>query len=327
MLPRQGCGRLGQLWTAAGAGASADHAGEVLLVLSRCQALAAGHSPAEIDALVRSRRWLALRRAVYLLQPCLPDDPVVRHAVLVQAAALSTAVPVVASHRSAALLHGLPLVTAHSGEPVLTRVVERGAPRGPGRRSARLVAVVPEDQQVLVHGAPVTSVARSALDLARTVDDLDAVLVLDRALALVPLQALVAVLDSQRGWPGSTRARRRLSFADGRAESALESLGRLRMAEQGLPAPQLQVTVGDAGGPVARVDYAWLEHRTVAEADGRLKYSGARDLWEEKRREDRLRDIGFEVVRFTWDDAFRHPAELAARVRRAFARADVRRAA
>jgi len=43
-------------------------------------------------------------------------------------------------------------------------------------------------------------------------------------------------------------------------------------------------------------------------------------------REDRLRDTGFEVIRYTWDEALRRPERLAARVRAAFARA-ARRAA
>jgi hypothetical protein len=152
--------------------------------------------------------------------------------------------------------------------------------------------------------------------------------VLDAALARVDRALLVEVLDVQAGWPGSARARRHLEFADGRSESPLESVGRLRFAELELPAPDLQVVLGDAGGPVGRVDFLWEAHRTVAEADGRLKYAGdPAVLWAEKQREDRLRDAGFEVVRFTWDDALRRPAVLGERVRRAFERARVRRPA
>jgi hypothetical protein len=116
-----------------------------------------------------------------------------------------------------------------------------------------------------------------------------------------------------------------VSFADARSESPLESLGRVRFDEQGLPPPDLQVLVADGDGAFARVDQCWEEHRTVAEADGALKYATAADLFAEKRREDRLRDAGFEVVRYTWDDALRRPDALAARVRRAFARSASRR--
>lgn len=65
----------------------------------------------------------------------------------------------------------------------------------------------------------------------------------------------------------------------------------------------------------------------VIEFDGLVKYagSGADALIAEKRREDRLRDLGYEVVRVTWAD-LAHPAELVARIRRAIDRSCERRA-
>ena len=101
----------------------------------------------------------------------------------------------------------------------------------------------------------------------------------------------------------------------------------MRFEEQGLPAPELQVWLGSADDRIGRVDHYWREHRTVAEADGAVKYAAGTGLFEEKLREDRLRDAGFEVVRYTWDEALRFPELLAARIRRAFARAAARRAA
>ena len=58
----------------------------------------------------------------------------------------------------------------------------------------------------------------------------------------------------------------------------------------------------------------------MAEADGALEYRTPADLFEEKRREDRMRDLGGEVVRYTWDEALRRPQVLAARLWRAFER-------
>ena len=89
--------------------------------------------------------------------------------------------------------------------------------------------------------------------------------------------------------------------------------------------------VGADGGLVGRVDFAWPEHRTVGELDGRVTYgrggqdglperdrrSGEDAVWAEKIREDLLRDLGWFVVRWTWDDLWR-PGLVAARVRRAF---------
>ena len=43
-------------------------------------------------------------------------------------------------------------------------------------------------------------------------------------------------------------------------------------------------------------------------------------LWQEKRREDRLRELGYEVVRVVWSD-LDSPQELAVRIFRAIERA------
>jgi len=182
-----------------------------------------------------------------------------------------------------------------------------------------------------VHGAPVTSLARTAVDLARKGPALSAVVVLDGAVrAGVTRQELDDVLADCRGWPGTQLARPFVSFADGRAESALESVGRWRMHQAELPAPDLQVLLHDLDGPIARTDFCWAAHRTVGEADGFAKYraaDGTADfaaLRAEKMREDRLRDAGWEVFRFTWDEAVRRPAVIEQRALRAFARAATR---
>ncbi len=47
----------------------------------------------------------------------------------------------------------------------------------------------------------------------------------------------------------------------------------MRFEEQGLPAPELQVWLGSADDRIGRVDHYWPEHRTVAEADGAVKYA------------------------------------------------------
>ena len=119
---------------------------------------------------------------------------------------------------------------------------------------------------------------------------------------------------------GDPRARRMLAFLDAAAESAGESVSRVRMSEEGLPPPELQVDLGDHEREV-RVDHYFREQRTVGEADGMGKYDDLAVLRAEKLREDGLRDRGEEVVRYVWDEALRRPEVLAARFRRAFLRA------
>ncbi len=108
--------------------------------------------------------------------------------------------------------------------------------------------------------------------------------------------------------------------ADARPESVLESISRVAFHEQGLPPPVLQAWVGDAEEMIGRVDFLWRDHRTIGEADGAIKYadpSRARaQLW----RDARLRQAGFEVVHFTWDEIIHEPGQVAATIRAAFRR-------
>jgi very-short-patch-repair endonuclease len=71
------------------------------------------------------------------------------------------------------------------------------------------------------------------------------------------------------------------------------------------------------------VDFFWEEQATVGEFDGRLKYTGqpnADVLYAEKRREDRLRALGLEVVRFGYHEVRGGRGELRRAVLDAFAR-------
>lgn len=56
-----------------------------------------------------------------------------------------------------------------------------------------------------------------------------------------------------------------------------------------------------------------------------VKYSSPEDLRAEKAREDRLREVGYEVVRLTWAD-LDHPERVRAKILAAFARSAVRSA-
>lgn len=53
---------------------------------------------------------------------------------------------------------------------------------------------------------------------------------------------------------------------------------------------------------MARVDFLYEDMKLVIEVDGRKKYEKAQDVWDEKLREDRLRALGYVIVRLTWAD-------------------------
>lgn len=125
--------------------------------------------------------------------------------------------------------------------------------------------------------------------------------------------------------PRSPRADIVLEHASDLSDSGGETRCRWVMHTVGLPAPEQQVRVHDAVGElVGVVDFLFRRHWTIVEFDGALKYDARTDVLAEKRREDRLRELGYEVVRITWAD-LAHPHRVLAKVRAAFARADARR--
>jgi very-short-patch-repair endonuclease len=71
---------------------------------------------------------------------------------------------------------------------------------------------------------------------------------------------------------------------------------------------------------VARTDFYWKEHRIVGEFDGMGKYDGPDVIRREKLREDALRDLGFQVFRWTWAELSRFDV-VRARFERAIERA------
>jgi very-short-patch-repair endonuclease len=80
-----------------------------------------------------------------------------------------------------------------------------------------------------------------------------------------------------------------------------------------------QVVIPD-GSLTWRVDFLVDGTRVAVEFDGLVKYDTGAALVEEKRREDRLRALGYEVVRFAWADLNR-PQYVRGQVLQAIARA------
>jgi hypothetical protein len=173
-----------------------------------------------------------------------------------------------------------------------------------------------------VLGVRVTTVARTVLDLARSLPYVEGVAVADSALLAnqVTKPDLRALLPAFAGWPGSDRARRVVEFSSELAESVLESAARVVFAEWGLPAPQLQMDMyDDKIRFIGRVDFLWEKYKTIAEADGMGKYEDPERARWQIRRDIWLREAGYKVVHFTWAELFGDPGRVIARIREAFA--------
>jgi hypothetical protein len=107
--------------------------------------------------------------------------------------------------------------------------------------------MTPTDDADVARSDPLrlTSAARTLVDCAREWPLEDAVVAMDAALLADRTTAdeLTRVASAQQSWRGVQQARRAIGLSDGRAESPLESRGRLRIVGAGLPTPELQVEI------------------------------------------------------------------------------------
>lgn len=299
-------------------------------VVMRAQAREAGYPRDEIDFLVRRGEWISLRRGAYVerdLADSMSDEQ--RHRALVHAVVRSLRFPAVVSHVSAALIHGLPVWGLDLSEVHVSRR-DLHAPRheaGVHHHSGALR----DEEVVTVAGIRVTNLARTVIDTARISTFEAGVVVADAAFARDDdgQRRALERLDTMRDWAGARQAGSVVEFADGRSESVGESRCRVCFREAGLPRPQLQYEVRNSGGGlIGRTDYHFEEFRTLGEFDGKGKYF--RDLkpgddpgdvvWREKKREDRLRELGFQVGRVVWAELDK-PGLVGHRFRELFERA------
>ncbi|CAM3004210.1 hypothetical protein DFJ75_0740 [Williamsia muralis] len=210
--------------------------------------------------------------------------------------------PRVLSHQSAALLHGLSM--AGRAYQHVHYIVERGAEITTGVYKHH--GVLTDDDVVVIGPIRVTSLARTAADVACAGDFSSALVVLDSALRKgVSFELLVEIADRLGGTPGISTLRAALRYADGKSESAGESESRAGMIEMGdIPLPRLQHEFRlPCGTFLARSDFDW-KGKVIGEFDGRSKYTSdgrvADESWHaERERHNRLERHGFKVVR--WD--------------------------
>jgi predicted transcriptional regulator of viral defense system len=285
-----------------------------------------GFPPQRLRELVRSGDLVLLRRGVYARAASLAsaaDDPARMHAFQVAAALLPPRTLALASHESAAILHGLALLDQPpEGLVTVTRPPWLRGSRACGKDLKVHAAALSRGQVMLRYGVPVTSVARTVVDLARTSPFKQGVVVADSALhaGKTTAEELASVLATCSNWPGAQRARRVVAFSDHRSESVLESCARVTFDDYGLPAPELQVDIGDEGF-IGRVDFCWLEYLTIAEADGMVKYADPRRAAAQLERDQLLRGAGYKVVHFTWRQLFYETDRVIEWIREAFGRA------
>ncbi len=267
--------------------------------------------------LCRTGELVRVRRGAYVLgEAWRAGDDRARFALRTRAVLASRTSRSVASHEAALALHGLPVAGCWPRVVDLLGDVSRVRLVGGVRLHPRgtLQPLVADGFRTVTIGVAIAQVTLRAGLLAGMVP-------FDRALhdrrvgareAAGALSALVA----------TPRERRIADDLLARADCACESVGetrtRLLLGDLGLET-RSQVEIHDElGALVGRVDFL-VGNRVVVEFDGAVKYEGAEGraaLVAEKRREDRLRSLGYAVVRVTWADLDR-PGRVSALIRKA----------
>lgn len=290
---------------------------------SRADLLGWGFARPVIDRMLR-RRELEPRGRGYYVLAAPPDsaDPwqARRSAHLFRAAALAGPGRVVGV-RSATLAWGLPVA-------VMPDLVELIRPRGcRNLKGAHVVRRdLPSSQITFLNGVPVTTLARTAADIAASYPAPQALVTLDAVLRRGVARSEIHAMFTD-GCPGVVNARQTLDWADGHAESPLESRGRGEMVVRGVSPPLCNVSIV-FDGVEFRVDNWWDDLAVAAEADGQGKYgwryrqiAPSQVLWQKKLRQDWLVErLDIPVLRYV-DRELRFDADgLVERLQRKFDR-------
>lgn len=220
--------------------------------------------------------------------------------------------------RSAACLYG---ATSLDEQAPVEVVVPAGTRFGPVA-GLRIHSTTLADQDVRRRdGVPLTTAHRTCWDLARWLDPVEAVTMIDqfltRRIVTAPgLRDYALARAGDRGWRLALRA---VDLADPGAESPQESRLRVRLVLAGLPRPETQYVVSDRGRFVARLDLAWPEVKVAVEYDG-LWHGDPGQFHLDRRRLNRLLGNDWIVLHVTAqrlrDDFDGFVAELRAALRR-----------
>jgi hypothetical protein len=220
------------------------------------------------------------------------------------------------SGRSAAWLHGLDFAPC---DPVEVTIPKGGGSSRFAGVSVRQ-ALLPAGDLDLRRGLPTTSALRTVFDLGSRPPPLEAVVAVDMALhaRLVNLSDARNLAAEHEGSRGIRQFRRVVEVAEPGAESPMESRLRMLLILGGLPRPEVQVSLHDDHGRfLGRADLYYPAHRLILEYDGGTHRTS---LIQDNRRQNRLFNAGFRMLRFTFADVNGSPDAVVNQVRAALRR-------
>jgi very-short-patch-repair endonuclease len=280
-------------------------------VVSRRQLLDAGLTRLMIQRRLETRRLLPFYRGVYAV-----GHRRLRREGAWLAAVLAVGRGAALSHREAAALHEL----RRSDRPTVDVTV--AAQRRVSGLQIHRVRVLEREDVTRVDGIPVTTVARTLVDLAAVVSPHALRKALEEAERShrLDVRAVEAAMARTRGRNGRSheRVRRVLSeLASTTAtitRSTLEDSFLALLDAHGLARPQTNASIDGI-----EVDAMWPAARLVVELDG-WEYHRTRHAFQRDR--DRANDLtanGWTVLRFTHADVVERPAATARKIAQAAA--------
>jgi hypothetical protein len=273
--------------------------------VARRQLVALGLRRGAIDRRLATGRLHFLYPAVYAV-----GQPRIAGPGRLLAAVLACGDQALLSHRSAAALWEL---LPYAGSRVHVTAARRG------RRSLRGIRVHSirrphAENRAERDGIPLTSVARTLLDLAQTVrrNQLERAFEQAERLRLLDLAAVERLCERSNGHRGLRRLRPLVAEAERPIVETRSELERrfLRLCDDaGLPPAAVNVVV--AGH---EVDALWRGARLVVEVDG-FEYHGTHAAFERDRARDAdLQLAGFRVLRVTAQRLWREPQAIASTI-------------
>jgi very-short-patch-repair endonuclease len=269
--------------------------------------LDAGVSRAAITHRLKAGRLHAHHRGVYSLTSDLSPD---QQAL---AAILACGSGAVLSHVSAAA--HLRILSAAPGP---TEVLREGARRhGPAGIRLHRTTHLPDEERTVVRGVPVTTAARTLLDLAATgsLGRLEIALNEALVLRLASRAELEALATSGRG--GGAQIRSLLRDAPGFTRNEAERRLRRLILKAQLPSAIHNTRVLDH-----EVDAYWPRHRLACEVDGFAAHGTATAFERDRRRDQCFAAGGVQVIRVTWRQLTETPEAIAATLGGALARSE-----
>jgi hypothetical protein len=275
-------------------------------VLSRAQLRGLGASPAAIDLWVRRSRLHVVYRGVYAL-----GHTSLKVEGRRLAAVLACGQGAVLSHRSAAAHWGL-LATEQTRIDVTAPRSRDGVPGIRLHTSRSLDARDTASHE----GIPITSVARTLLDLAATVPEsrLERALAQAERLQLYNHRAIADVIARANGHRGKTALARAVRGEPKLTRSELEARFLSLVRQAGLPEPLANFILDAPDHPRLEVDFYFPTHDLVVETDGWETHKTKAAFHSDRRKDAALTSAGHRVMRFTYEDIVYEPDTVVARL-------------